>query len=38
MGYSMRLELTRVWSLNDFQLVMTLYNGYSSLFLRVLLP
>ena len=27
MGYSMRLELTRVCSLNDFQLVMALYRG-----------
>ena len=31
-GYSMRLELTHVCSLNGFQLVMGLYGGYSSLF------
>ena len=35
MGYSMRLELTRVCSLNGFQLVMGLYGGHSSLFLWV---
>ena len=29
MGYSMRLELTRVCILYDFQLVMDLYGGYS---------
>ena len=28
MGYSMRLELTCVCSLNDFQLVMGLYRGH----------
>ena len=37
MGYSMKLELTRVCSLNGFQLVMGLYGGYFSLFLRVCL-
>ena len=31
MGYSMRLEFTRVWSLNGFQLVMGLYSGHSFL-------
>ena len=35
MRYSMRLELTCVCSLNSFQLVMGLYGGHSSLFLRV---
>ena len=38
MGYSMRLELTHVCCLNGFQLVMTFYEGHSSLFLRVSLP
>ena len=38
MGYSMRLELTCVCSLNGFQLVISLYGGHSSLFLRVHLP
>ena len=38
MGYSMRLELIRVCSLNGFQLVMGLYEGHTSLFLRVCLP
>ena len=38
MGCSMRLELTRVCILNGFQLVMGLYGGHSSLFLRVCLP
>ena len=34
MGYSMRLELTRVYSLNDFQLVMGLYRGHLLFFLK----
>ena len=34
MGYSMRLELTLVCSLNDFQLVMYLYRGPSLFFLE----
>ena len=34
MGYSMRLELTRVFSLNDFQLVMGLYRGHPLFFLE----
>ena len=38
MGYPMRLELTIVCSLNDFQLIMSFYGGYSSLFLKVCLP
>ena len=38
MEYSMRLELTCICSLNNFQLVMGLYGGRSSLFLRVCLP
>ena len=38
MGYSMRLELTLVCSLNGFQLVMGLYGSHSTLFLRVCLP
>ena len=33
MGYSMRLELTRVWGLNDFQLVMGLYRGHPLFYL-----
>ena len=36
MGYSMRLELTRVCSFNDFKLVMGLYRGHL-LFLHNLL-
>ena len=36
-GFSMRLELSRVCSLNGFQLVIGLYRGHSSLFLRVCL-
>ena len=35
--YSMRLELTRVCSLNGFLLVMGFYGGHISLFLRVCL-
>ena len=35
MGYSTRLELTRVCSLNGFLLVLGLYGGHSSLFLSV---
>ena len=38
MGYSMRLEYTRVCSLNGFHLVMGFYGGHSSLLLRVCLP
>ena len=33
MGYSLRLELARVWSLNDFHLVIGVYIGYSFFFL-----
>ena len=35
MGYSMRLEITCVCSLNGFQLAKGLHGGHSSLFLRV---
>ena len=35
-GYSMRLELTRVCSLNDFQLVMGSYRGLPLFFLECL--
>ena len=35
MGYSMRLELPPVCSLNGFQLVMDFYECWSFLFLRV---
>ena len=38
MGYSMRLKLTRVCSLNDFQLVMGLYSGHPLVFLECVLP
>ena len=38
MGYSMKLEFTCVCSLNGFKLVMGLYGGHSSLFLRVCSP
>ena len=38
LGYSMRVELTRVYNLNSFQLVMDSYESHSSLFLRVCLP
>ena len=31
-GYSVRLELTRTFSLNDFQLVIALYGGFSLFF------
>ena len=34
MGYSMRLKLTHVCSLNDFQLVMGLYRGFPLFFLE----
>ena len=34
MGYSMRLELTCVCSLNDFQLVIGLYRGFPLFFLE----
>ena len=34
MGYSMRLELTRVCSLNDFKLVIGLYRGHPLFFLE----
>ena len=34
MGYSMRLELTRVCSVNDFQLVMDLYRSLPVFFLE----
>ena len=34
MGHSMRLELTRVCSLNDFQLVMGLFRGHPIFFLE----
>ena len=34
MGYSMRVELTRVYSLNDFQLVMGLYKGLPLFFIE----
>ena len=36
MGYPKRLEITRVCSLNGFQMAMGLFEGHSSLFLRVL--
>ena len=32
LGYSMRLELTRVYNLHGFQLIIGLYGGHSSLF------
>ena len=38
MGYSMRLELTHVCSLNNFQLVMGLYRGLPFFFAKVCLP
>ena len=43
MGYSVRLELTRAYNLNDFQLVMGLYRGHPPFFfecvyLRLLYP
>ena len=38
MGYSVGLQLSHICSLNGFQLVMSLYIGHSSLFLKVCLP
>ena len=38
MRYSMRVELTRVCSLNGFQLVMGLYRGHSLFFFECVLP